>query len=314
MNISVIITSYNQKHYLAEAVYSVLAQTRPCFEIILVDDASSDGSPKLVAEYAARYPDQIRAFCHQENLGIPGNRNFALSRVRGEYVAVLDGDDRFLPSKNEREMEFIRQNPDCLAVYSNVRYIDKSGRVLRNRDHRPQPAGMILGDVFRGMFGMLRSMLIRYDMLQEIGFMDPDFWHYDGFDLMVRLSARYPVHYILEPLAEVRLHTAGASGWRSIRHEIDDLTGVYQKHQHLMETLSRREAAKVERYWQVRIGRMSATMHWRNGQRWQGIRRFCGALARSPALMGKLTLGYILPKSFFLRLVTWYHLIRKRPL
>src|SRR5207302_1638938 len=96
--VSVIITSYNQQEYLREAIESAIDQTVAAFEIIVADDHSTkDGSIETIREYAARYPRLVRGLFQEENVGIPKNRNSALRMVKGDHVAILDGDDRLLP-------------------------------------------------------------------------------------------------------------------------------------------------------------------------------------------------------------------------
>ncbi len=307
MTISVIITSYNQKEYLVEAIESVLAQTVPCRDIIVVDDASTDGSPAVVRDYAARFPDRVRGFCHETNLGIPRNRNFALERVRGEYVAILDGDDRFLPHKNESELAVLQLKPECAAVYSNYWYMDGSGRRLNARYRRPQPSGHIFPEVFAGKFGMLRAMLIRTDALRAVGYLAPEFWHYDGFDLAVRLAHNFPLVYHADHLAEIRIHHEGASGWRTRRHEYSDLQGIYSRHQPRLEHLPPRTAARIERYWRAMLQRMAAGAQWQDGHRLAAMRCYGRALGQSPLFVIKTSLQKILPRPVFLFLAEWYH-------
>jgi glycosyltransferase involved in cell wall biosynthesis len=91
--ISLIITSYNQQEYLREAIESAIDQTVAAFEIIVADDHSTkDGSIETIREYAARYPGLVRGLFQEENVGIPKNRNSALRMVKGDHVAILDGD------------------------------------------------------------------------------------------------------------------------------------------------------------------------------------------------------------------------------
>src|SRR3954469_3080161 len=133
--ISVIITSYNQKNYLIEAIESVINQTVKPHEIIIVDDHSTDDkSIEIIREYVARYPTLVKAIFQEKNVGIPKNRNTALHKVTGNYVAILDGDDRFLPDKVETELAALRQHPAVQCIYSNVRYIDAGGQVMGVRD------------------------------------------------------------------------------------------------------------------------------------------------------------------------------------
>lgn len=125
--VSVIITSYNQKDYLIEAIESVINQTISPYEIIIADDHSIDGSVELIRDYIDHYPGWIKGIFQKENVGIPKNRNAALCQIMGDWVAILDGDDRFLPHKLEREMETLQNYPVARCVYSNVSIIDTKG-------------------------------------------------------------------------------------------------------------------------------------------------------------------------------------------
>ena len=127
VRVSVVITSYNHKDYLVEAIESVLAQTRPADEIIVADDGSTDGSEKVILQYVSTYPSRLIGVLNQRNQGIPRNRNSALARMTGDYVYILDGDDRFLPTNIERSLEELHGRPGYSCVYSNVDLIDASG-------------------------------------------------------------------------------------------------------------------------------------------------------------------------------------------
>lgn len=108
--ISVLITSYNQKTFLTEAIESVLSQTLQPFEIIIVDDCSTDGSQKIIENYTRNHPDIIKAYYHKQNLGIGKNRAFAQMQAKGDWLTYLDGDDRFLPEKLEMEFKTLQQH------------------------------------------------------------------------------------------------------------------------------------------------------------------------------------------------------------
>ena len=95
MKISVYITSYNKIQYIAQSIKSVLAQTLKPFEIVIIDDASQDGSRGIIQSYASQYPDLIFPVFNEKNIGIARCRNKALSLITGDLVTFLDGDDFF---------------------------------------------------------------------------------------------------------------------------------------------------------------------------------------------------------------------------
>jgi glycosyltransferase involved in cell wall biosynthesis len=227
--VSVVITSYNQKDYLFEALDSVLRQTYPVHEIIVADDHSTDGSIKFIKELSREFPDCVRPVLNPYNQGIPGNRNSGLEIVSGDYVFILDGDDRFLPSNIERMIAFLEANPDFKCVYSNLDYIDAQGNFLKTRDEEEQPSGDIFYEIAYGQFGILRNMIMDFRQLKRVGFLDKRFPRYDGFDLTVRLARQGRIGYIFESLAEYRVYPLSDSkGLKAIDH-IRDLEGILKK-------------------------------------------------------------------------------------
>lgn len=113
--VSVVMIFLDAERFLEEAVSSVLAQTFADWEIILVDDGSSDGSTALARDYAARHADRIRCIEHARhvNLGMSASRNVGIALVRGEYLALLDADDVWLPEKLERQVAALDEHPEA---------------------------------------------------------------------------------------------------------------------------------------------------------------------------------------------------------
>lgn len=248
-HISVVITSYDHKEYLVQAVDSVIHQTTRPVEIIIADDHSTDGSVELIREYVVNYPGWIKGVFQTENVGIPRNRNAALRQVIGNYVAILDGDDRFLPRKLEREIEALRRYPGAQCVYSNVQFIDPEGQRLGVRDQAEQPSGDVFVYVARGKFGLLRSMLIDYTVLEDVGYLDARLPKYDGFDLTVQLTKRSQFAYVPDPLAEYRIHpTSDSKGYGAEVH-LYDLDRIYEKLLPLLADLSIAEKHDIKKSW-----------------------------------------------------------------
>lgn len=117
--VSVIVIFLNEEQFLREAVESVLAQTFDDWELLLVDDGSSDAGPDIAREYASRRPGRIRCLEHpgRENLGMSASRNLGVREARGRYLSYLDGDDVWAPAKLARQLELLRANPEARMVY-----------------------------------------------------------------------------------------------------------------------------------------------------------------------------------------------------
>ncbi|MBI5739434.1 MAG: glycosyltransferase [Nitrospirae bacterium] len=206
--ISVVITSYNQREYLREAIESVVNQTfLPC-EILVCDDASKDGSQELIKEYEKQYPGLVKGIFHELNLGISGNRSSGLERARGELVTWVDGDDRYKPEKLETELTALLKDPGAGWAYSQVDIIDAGGNRKGARYNSP-PAGYIL-DVLVTMLGSApRNQMVYLEALKKISFFRHDMTLYEDFDLCLRLAKNYKAVYCPEPQVEYRIHPGG---------------------------------------------------------------------------------------------------------
>lgn len=118
--VSIAVITYNQVHLLAETLDSCLQQTYPHIEIVVADDASTDGAQDLLRAYQTRYPDKIRLVLAEKNAGITANSNAALFACQGEYIALLGGDDICLPTRIEKQLQWFLQNPEGAICLSDV--------------------------------------------------------------------------------------------------------------------------------------------------------------------------------------------------
>src|SRR5215510_4129929 len=132
--VSVVIPVYDREDYLGDAVDSVLAQTFPSFEIVVVDDGSTDRSAEIVR--AHRDP-RVRLICHPHNRGISAARNTGVDAARGDYVAFLDSDDVAYPDRLARQVAFLDGHLDHAAVGAWIDWMDASGRPLGRVKRKP---------------------------------------------------------------------------------------------------------------------------------------------------------------------------------
>lgn len=251
MKISVYITSYNQKEYLIEAIESVLQQTLSPSQIIVIDDCSTDGSQEVIAQYAKQYPEVIEPIYHAKNQGIAKTRIDALEAVVGDYVTYVDGDDRFLPKKLEKEAEAFKKGTNAKIIFSNNFYINKAGdrTGLWVEDEEP-PDGLVFSQTFSRNYPrqqLFRNELVDYDAWRHIGFHDPNLLIYEDYDMKVRLTKYLPVAYCDEPLAEYRRHDKGLSGAAAIRH-FDACRYIYRKNKDLLNDLTDQQVKYVHEH------------------------------------------------------------------
>ncbi|NJD56671.1 MAG: glycosyltransferase [Nitrospirae bacterium] len=239
--ISVFITSYNQRDFLSEAIESVMTQTLRPFEVIIADDCSSDGSRELITNYAARYPGLVKAYLHDNNLGIAKNKAFAQKQVRGDWLTYLDGDDRFLPRKLEYEFQCLEKTPDTRIAYSDYYVIDPAGkRMQRWSDGATPPSGYIFPEVYGRSFhrrSLFRCELIARECLDAVGYYDEDRLTHEDWDFKIRLTRHFRAVYCPEPLTEYRTHGGGISQRMPAASLLREILAVCQKNLSLLDGL-----------------------------------------------------------------------------
>jgi glycosyltransferase involved in cell wall biosynthesis len=256
---SIIITSFNHKNYLAEAVESVLAQTMTPHEVIIADDCSTDGSQSLIADYQKRFPDLIRSIIQDRNVGIPRNRNCALNLVTGSHVGILDGDDYFVSDKLEKQFRALEGAPDAGAVYGNFQLVDPERKPLQLKWRQSMPSGDIFVAVAGFMTGILRTLVVRHDLVKRAGLMDPELPMYDGLWLTIQLAVDCRFVYVDEVLVHKRDHASSDSKVSQGARNVADLRLIQKRLQPLMkDRVSDAEAGEINRRWDAVIGRFAS--------------------------------------------------------
>jgi glycosyltransferase involved in cell wall biosynthesis len=264
---------YQGREHLANAIESVLAQTFDRFELLVVDDGSTDGSSEIARAYAERDP-RVH-YRRQENAGQGAARNAGLEAARGEAVAFLDQDDLWLPDRLTRQLPLM---DDTTVVYSDT-YILRDGgsdREERFSDHlagRPVPAtfeSLILGNTIP----VLTALVPRRLVIAHGGFTaDPALQGVDDYDLWLRLAAAGATFsYVPEALAVYRVHSAAMSA---------DQVGMASARLALFEKLAAQETGNQVKTFRSRLHqerRVLATALWRRG---------CSVIAREGVRAGR---------------------------
>jgi glycosyltransferase involved in cell wall biosynthesis len=128
--VSIVLPTYNGSRYLAQAVQSCLEQTYPNWELIIVDDGSTDNTPALIAQFTA-IDSRIRSICHEMNRGLPGALNTGFSLAKGDYLTWTSDDNCYRPQALSKMVEFLESNPEVDIVYTNFTIIDEAGNPVR---------------------------------------------------------------------------------------------------------------------------------------------------------------------------------------
>jgi glycosyltransferase involved in cell wall biosynthesis len=210
--VSAIIPVYNQDRYLAAAIHSVLAQTCRDFEVIVVDDGSTDRTPEVIASYG----DRIRAY-RKANGGVATALNHGIRQARGDAVGWLSSDDLWEPSKLERQLEVLASRPEVGLVYTDVWVIDAADRVLRRTSSPVQETGRrFVRSLLRHCFVNGTSVLVRRSVFDAVGLFDERIQIATDYDMWLRIAqAGYEFVHIPEPLARYRVHPAQDSFTKS---------------------------------------------------------------------------------------------------
>lgn len=216
--------AYNSERFVGEAIDSVIAQTESDWELIAVDDGSTDAT----AEIVGRYTDPRIRLVRQPNNGVSAARNIGMAAAGGSYALFLDSDDRLRPDTLHRLGSAHRERPEIYVAYGDWVFIDEGGRPIGPETKprfTPRPSGVILEPMLRnGFLVHAGAACIRAECLRRVGEWGPyrlgEDWEY-----MCRLAAHGDFHYVGErPVLEYRLH--GQSTVRRIGRNVEELSRV----------------------------------------------------------------------------------------
>ena len=192
--VSVIIPTYNRGWILKDAIDSVLAQNYPGYELIVVDDGSIDNTRAILDSYGR---DII--VLQQPNQGVSAARNRGISESRADLIAFLDSDDLWLPQKLTRQLAFFRSQPDAFICQTEETWVRNGVRVNPKKRH-----AKLSGRIFEPSLALClvspSAVMIRKTLFDSVGLFDEDLPACEDYDLWLRVSCRYPVFLIDEPL------------------------------------------------------------------------------------------------------------------
>jgi hypothetical protein len=277
--VSVVIPAYNAEAYLAEAVASALAQTHVPLEVLVVDDGSTDGTARCVQAFGP----PVRCV-GQANAGPSAARNRGVAASRGEVVAFLDADDRWLPGTLAAQVAALGARPVPDVVFGWARFVDASGAALAEGVHPTvadlEPSRLLLA----GSPLLLSTMAARRDLLVRLGPFDPALQQGEDWDLALRLvagGARFAA--VPAVLTLRRVHAASLT---------TDVEGALAAELQVLERAARLPAlaARVARLRPAatfRIYQRAAMGHWRAGRTTEAVGRLADAFAQWPQALGR---------------------------
>jgi glycosyltransferase involved in cell wall biosynthesis len=189
--VSVIIPTFNRSEKVVRAVSSVLNQAFKDFEIIVVDDGSTDNTHEALSKYMSA----IHYVRQQDNTGVSAARNRGITSSIAPWIAFLDSDDYWLKEKLSVQMEFVDQNPHTVACQTEEIWI-KNGRRVNPKKRHKKPSGNIFGQSLKLCLVSPSSVMIKRSVFEDSGLFDETLPAAEDFDLWLRISCRHPIYLI----------------------------------------------------------------------------------------------------------------------
>lgn len=201
--VSVIIPTYNRENFISECVQSVLAQTMPAREIIVVDDGSTDATYNILSDFgfnSISTQKTVLRYFFQENRGVSAARNLGIREAKSEYIALLDSDDIWLKSKLDRQVAAFRNdNTKTRLCHTDEIWMRNGVRINQHKKHKKYG-----GNVFRSCLKLCcispSSTMMHRSIFTDFGFFDEDLPACEDYDYWLRYSAKEDVIFIDEPL------------------------------------------------------------------------------------------------------------------
>ena len=224
--VSIAIITYNQKDFLRECIESCLAQTYKNIEIVVADDASTDGTQELLKDYENNYPGLFVLKLSDNNIGITENSNQAHFACSGKYIAWMGGDDLMLPEKLTKQVSYMESNPNCTICYHNLDVFDSdSNTTLYYFNEKNKINGNVVSSIRKGTFNGACSTLVRAENCPT-----------DGFNSLIPVASDWlfwveslvnggTINYIDEILGRYRRHSKNITSEQThiTQNELDHL-------------------------------------------------------------------------------------------
>ena len=193
--VSIIIPTYNRAWILKQAIDSVFAQDYDNFELIVVDDGSTDNTCDILNSYN----QENFKIIYQENKVVSSARNKGISLAKGDFIAFLDSDDLWLAKKLSAQIEFFNLNPDALICQTEEIWIRNGIRVNPKKKHK-KPSGMIFEPCLLLCLVSPSAVMMKKNLFDSTGLFDENLPACEDYDLWLRISCKYPVYLIDKPL------------------------------------------------------------------------------------------------------------------
>lgn len=202
--ISVIITTCNRREKLRRAINSVLTQTFTPIEIIVVDNASTDKTFEMIKDIQA---DRLQYIRHQQNLGGPAARNSGIRAARAKFIAFLDDDDQWMPTKLEKQYQKMNEGPSSIGlVYAGAEVFDEVRQKV-TQVNKPQYKGNVHERLLLGtILSSVSSVLVRKECFDRVGLFDESLTSCQDWDMWLRISVSFEFDFVEDILTRINMH------------------------------------------------------------------------------------------------------------
>ncbi len=201
--VSVVIPTHNRAELLRLAITSVLNQTFQDFEVIIVDDASSDNTHEVVSDFN---DSRIKYIRHETNKGDSTARNSGIIASNGKYIGFLDDDDEWLPEKLTKQVDLLENSSSRVGgVYTGTSVVDKTSRKILAQNI-PTKRGNLFKDMLMVNFITTSTLLLKRECFNSIGLFDESVPYCSDYDLWIRISREFYFECIKEPLVRYSIH------------------------------------------------------------------------------------------------------------
>lgn len=211
--VSVILPTYNRAHCIERAVNSVLCQTYPQWELLVVDDGSTDNTQEIIAAYAAS-DERVRYYRQMPNRGVSAARNEGIRQARYDYIAFQDSDDVWHADKLEKQMRIFEENPDAGLVYCAMQGTRQDKSAVLIPDHtidRQFLHGNLYRLLLQGNVIGAPAVVMRKECVEQCGGFDEALSCLEDWELFLRIAKVYEIGYADEALVDADFHEGGVS-------------------------------------------------------------------------------------------------------
>lgn len=250
--ISIVIPAYNMAEYISDALISCINQTYQNIEIIVIDDGSKDKTKEVIKKF-----QKSLSYHYQENMGVSVARNHGINIAKGEFVAFLDADDIWMPTKIEAQIDIIEKNNDLKAVSCGYGIMDEAGKILmpgliranyKSRDHLYKALS-----ICQLIPGSASGVLVERKFLNEVGLFNEQLFIGEDWDLWLRIVEKTNIYFINKILVYLRSRTK-KEPLRSLSNEIHQVQKIIEN----SVTLKYKKRAFAALYARVGSSYMSA--------------------------------------------------------